>query len=210
MANGSTDTSRRILLAARILLGAGLLAVALITRGFTRLPAIYYMTGPSMEPTVLAGEYFTTGVPDASRLARGQLVLFRYEDEDGVFHVLRRLAGLPGDTVAMRDGRIVVNGAPQPWPFRIVEPRAAISPLAREPNLYTWGPVVVPPDSLILLADTRDVIGWPDSRFLGPVPRSAIVTAPRRIVWSPRQGRMLRRLDAEQRADGERRATGRE
>ena len=177
---------RRLTLAVMLILMAGL------TRGFTRLPAIYYMTGPSMEPTVLAQEYFTTGTPGA--LARGQLVLFRYQDEDGVFHVLRRLAGLPGDTVAMRDGVAVVNGRAQSWPFRIIEPRAAISPLAREPNLYSWGPVVVPPDSVFLLADTRDIIGWPDSRFLGPVPRSVIVAAPRRIVYSPMRSRLLKRL----------------
>lgn len=177
----------------RIVLVAVLVLLLVLTRGFTRFPAIYYMTGPSMEPAVLAGEYFTTAEP-ATSLTRGQLVLFRYEDEDGVFHVLRRVAGLPGDTVAMVAGIATVNRVAQRWPFRILEPRAAISPLARQPNLYTWGPVVVGPDSVFLLADVRDVIGWPDSRFLGAVPRAAILRVPRRIVWSPDPSRMRRRL----------------
>jgi len=161
------------------------------TRVFTRWPQVYYMTGPSMEPTVRAHEYFTTTSP-VGRLRPGMPVIFRYEDEDGVFRVLRRLAALPGDTIAMRNGAAVLNGREQRWPFRIVEPRAWHSPLARVPNLYTWGPIVVPRDSVWLLADTRDVGGWPDSRFIGPVPLAALEAEAGRIVWPP--GRLLRRL----------------
>lgn len=184
-------TGRRAHVFLRAVLVAAALALLVWTRGCTRWPQIYYMTGASMEPAVRSHEYFLTTSPPGP-LRRGMLVLFRYEDEDGVFHVLRRVAGLPGDTVAMRDGIAVVNGRPQPWPYRIVEPNAWRSALARDSNLYAWGPVVVPEDSLFLLADTRDVIGWPDSRFLGPVPAGAVVAEAGRIVWPP--GRFLRRV----------------
>ncbi len=127
-----------------------------------------------MEPTVRAGEYFLVWNPPGD-LVRGDLVVFRYEDEDGVFHVLLRLAALPGDTIAMREGAIRLNGVPQPWPFRINAPAARRSPLARTDDLHTWGPWVVPPDSVVLLSDTRDMLGWPDSRFLGFIPSTAIV-----------------------------------
>jgi signal peptidase I len=127
-----------------------------------------------MEPTVRAGEYFWVSSPPG-RLQRGDLVIFRYEDEDGVFHVLRRLAGLPGDTVSMQEGRLVVNGEASSWAYRILAPEARHSPLAKVADLYTWGPWVVPPDSVLLLSDTRDVLGWPDSRFLGAIPRDRII-----------------------------------
>ncbi|MBI3081763.1 MAG: signal peptidase I, partial [Gemmatimonadetes bacterium] len=153
----------------------------------TRWPGIYYMTGPSMEPTVRAGEYFLVWNPPG-HLARGDLVVFRYEDGDGVFHVLRRLAGLPGDTIAMREGAIVVNGAPQPWRFRIIVPAARRSLLAGTEDLYTWGPWTVPPESVVLLSDTRDMLGWPDSRFLGFIPRTDIVGKATRTL----RGRALR------------------
>ncbi len=107
-----------------------------VTRLGTRWPTIYYMTDPSMEPTVREGEYFVTWSPPGE-LKRGDLVIFRYEDEDGVFAVLRRVAGLPGDTVAE---------------------------LRR----------VVPTDSLALLSDRQDMLGWPDSRSLGFIPRGDI------------------------------------
>lgn len=157
---------------------AGLLAVsgAVVTRLGTRWPSVYYMTGSSMEPTMGAQTYFVAWSP-ANELSRGGLVLFQYQDEDGVFTVLRRLAALPGDTIRMQDGAVIVNGRLQPWPFRILKPDAWRSALSIEPNLYTWGPWVVPPDSLVLLADTRDMMGWPDSRFLGFIPVTAIVAS---------------------------------
>jgi len=173
---------------------AAALWLLVYTRGCTRWPQVYYMTGASMEPAVRAHEYFFTTSP-VGELRRGMLVIFRYEDEDGVFHVLRRLAGLPGDTVAMQDGIAMVNGRVQAWPFRIADPRVTRSYLARVRHLHTWGPVVVPRDSVWLLADTRDIIGWPDSRFLGPIAVSALEAEAGRIVWPAEARRLLRRTD---------------
>ena len=164
----------RVAVLAALLAAGGLLWV---TRFGTRWPSVYYMTGPSMEPTVAAGEHFVAWSPPPAAPRRGDLVLFRFLDEGEEFHVLRRVVALPGDTVAMRRGAVVLNGAPQRWPFRIVEPLAWRSPLAIEPNLYDWGPWVVPRDSVVLLSDTRDIIGWPDSRFVGFVAVRDIVAA---------------------------------
>ena len=140
------------------------------------------MTGSSMEPAVRAHEYFLTSSP-VGRLGRGMLVIFRYEDEDGVFHVLRRLSALPGDTILMRDGHAIVNGRNDGVRFRILSAEAHRSPLARGGELFTWGPVVVPRDSVFLLSDTRDMLGWPDSRFLGAIPIDRIEARATRIVW---------------------------
>jgi len=145
------------------------------------------MTGPSMEPTIGARRYFLAWDPPGT-LTRGDLVIFRFVESDSVFHVLRRVVAFGGDTVAMRGGALSVNGVRQPWGFRIVEPAAWRSPLARDSNLYDWGPWVVAPDSLMLLADTRDIFGWPDSRFIGWVPRDAIVARATRTL----RGRRLR------------------
>jgi signal peptidase I len=179
--------ARALRVALRLALLAAVLGLAWATSFGTRWPSIYYMTGPSMEPAVRAGEYFWVVSPPG-RLRRGDLVIFRYEDEDGVFHVLRRLAGLPADTVSMEEGRVAINGRASGWPYRILAPRARHSPLALVPDLYSWGPWVVPPDSVLLLSDTRDVVGWPDSRFLGFIPRDRIIG---RAVASLR-GRRLR------------------
>ncbi len=176
--------------AVRVLLLAAAALVLIGTRFFSEWPQVYYMTGGSMEPAVRAHEYFFTRAP-AGRLTRGMLVIFRYEDEDGVFHVLRRLVALPGDTIAMRDGHAIVNGRDDGVRFRVLAPATHRSPLARSGELFTWGPVTVPRDSVFLLADTRDMMGWPDSRFLGPVPVTAVEARATRIVWP----RILRKAE---------------
>jgi signal peptidase I len=170
----------------RIWLGAGLLGTAALlawsTRLGTRWPQIYYMTGPSMEPTLRAGELFLVWMP-AGEVARGDLVIFEFSDADSTFHVLRRVAGLPGDTVEMRAGAVLVNGELQPWPYRILTLEARRSELALSKDLYDWGPWVVPRDSVLLLSDTRDMLGWPDSRFIGFVPKERIVGKASRTLW---------------------------
>ena len=144
------------------------------TRFGERIPSIYIQTGVSMEPTLAQGEYFVAWSP-AGSIERGDLVIFRYLRGSREYHVLRRLVALPGDTVAMDSGVVVLNGEPQPWPFDIPSPGAWRSELAIEENIYTWGPWVVPPDSVVLLSDRRDMLGWPDSRFLGFIPIDEIL-----------------------------------
>jgi signal peptidase I len=127
-----------------------------------------------MEPGVAQGAWFLA-VPLQRPPARGELVVMRHWIDDTLFHVLRRAVGLPGDTVEMVAGGLRVNGRPAAWPARVIKPRAERpldGPVAG--TIYTWGPVVVGPDSVFLLSDTRDMLGWPDSRFLGPVPRERI------------------------------------
>jgi signal peptidase I len=152
-----------------------LVSLAVLTRGFTTFPTTYYMTGPSMEPSVRQGAWFVAR-PWKSMPARGDLVLFEHWIEDTLYHVLRRAVGLPGDTLRMAAGALRVNGQDAGWPFRVLEPRAERPLDGPLPGtIYNWGPVVVGPDSVFLVSDTRDMLGWPDSRFLGPVPRSRIV-----------------------------------
>jgi signal peptidase I len=171
-----------------IVLGAFVLSGVWLTRFGTRWPTIYTMTGPSMEPTLSANEYFIAWSPPGT-LRRGDLVIFLFSDEgEEEFHVLRRLVGLPGDTVSMQDGAVLVNGSPQTWPYRVMNPDTWRSELAIEGHLLTWDPWVVPPDSVVLLADLRDMLGWPDSRFVGFVAREDILARATRTL----RGRRLR------------------
>jgi signal peptidase I len=162
--------------------------LAVLTRGFTALPSTYYMTGDSMAPTLRAGDWFLarpiSGLPE-----RGELVVMRFQDGDTLFHVLRRAVGLPRDTVTMRDGLLWLNGRAQGWPARLVMPgaeRMLEGPIRG--TIYNWGPVVVGRDSVFLLSDTRDMIGWPDSRFLGPVPANRLEDRMMFVLWRRRRG----------------------
>ena len=57
---------------------------------------------------------------------------------------LKRVIGLPGETVEMKNQKVYING------------RALVEPYVAEPLDYTFGPVVVPADSLLVLGDNRN------------------------------------------------------
>jgi len=177
----------------RVVLLLAVLATVWWLRAHYRWPQVYVAADASMAPTVDQGDVFLAVGP-VHHLRRGMLVLFPFEDETGVTQMLRRVAGLPGDTVRLVDGRAVVNGRPEPWPFHVSAPRAGRSPSMRGGNLYTWGPTRVPPDSVLLLADAREPLGRPDSRFIGRVPVSAVEAEARWILWPLRGGRFLKSL----------------
>ncbi|MEA4925799.1 MAG: signal peptidase I [Syntrophomonadaceae bacterium] len=57
---------------------------------------------------------------------------------------LKRVIGLPGETVEMKNGKVYING------------QALVEPYVSEPLDYTFGPVVVPDNSLLVLGDNRN------------------------------------------------------
>ena len=76
---------------------------------------------------------------------RGDVVMFQPPD---VLHsptpFLKRVIGLPGETVEMKNGKVYING------------QALVEPYLAEPLKYQYGPVVVPNDSLLVLGDNRN------------------------------------------------------
>lgn len=149
----------------------------------------------SMAPAIAQGDvlFAVMRVPDP--LLRGTAVV--HVDADGMSFV-RRVVGLPGDTLEMRRHRLHVNGmaAVEPYanvtdsaeytadgqftwqrdyaPSRAVEPRA--------PTSATWGPLVVPPGHVFLLGDRRDMSL--DSRHIGFIPHEWLTGRPAWIYWS--------------------------
>lgn len=106
----------------RILKYAGILLVALVVGGAAVLKIMqstvggghYSMPSGSMMPTLRPGETFIAlpiGNPDA--LSRGDIVVFRKPTQPDVKYVFR-IMGLPGDTIELRGGMVVLNGSPLP------------------------------------------------------------------------------------------------
>lgn len=107
---------------------------------------------------------------------RGDIVVFEYPNDPRKDYI-KRIVGIPGDTVGMRDKQFFRNGKP------VGEPYARHSDSGRlEPIRDNFGPVVVPPGKYFVLGDNRD--NSQDSRFWGFVDRSAIRGKAWRIYWS--------------------------
>ncbi|HEX2191219.1 MAG TPA: signal peptidase I [Longimicrobiaceae bacterium] len=162
----------------------------------------YRVAGRSMEPALFAGDLlvFRSGRPGESARARyrpmrGDVVLFRLRP--GGVGMVKRVIGLPGDTVSVRGGRLHLNGAPlverylpnirsagieppHDWHWAFLVPGALDHRYAPTPG--SWGPIVVPSGSVFVLGDNRAHSG--DSRVFGFVELHDVVGMPERLVPS--------------------------
>lgn len=114
------------------------------------------LDGYSMEPNHPAGTIFTIEAVPLSELERGDLVLVEL---DGV-QIIKRLIGLPNETVYIYDGKIFINGE------LLVEPYEVIPPL------YTLEEIKLDGDTYFILGDNRP--DSKDSHSFGPIKGSNI------------------------------------
>lgn len=167
-------------------------AIFLVLRAF--LLQTWVITSGSMEGTLMVGDLLILNkvaygapvpgtqkrLPGYTAPSRGDVVVFRAQHD--TLDVIKRLIGLPGDTLSMKDGDLYLNGRKQTEPYvRHISPnsdgthpwmewqfRYLTSDVAREnyrPTRDNWGPIVVPAGHYFLLGDNRDESL--DSRFWG-------------------------------------------
>ncbi|HEX7291214.1 MAG TPA: signal peptidase I [Conexibacter sp.] len=93
---------------------------------------------------------------------------------------IKRVVGLPGDRIAVRDGHVVRNGKRQREPF--------IRACGGGPDC-DLGAITVPPDHYFMMGDNRGASD--DSRYWGPVPRDWIIGGAFVSYWPPKQVGLL-------------------
>ena len=101
---------------------------------------------------------------------RGDVIVFRYPI-DPSRDFIKRVIGLPGETVEMHRGRVFIDGE------RLEEP------YLDDPDLSSLPPILVPPRNYFVLGDNRD--GSSDSRHWGTVPLENIVGKALVRYWPP-------------------------
>lgn len=174
----------------------------------------YFIPSPSMERTLMVGDVlfvnkFLYGaklplvdahMPAVREPRRGDIVVFMSPVEDSI--LVKRLIGVPGDTIAMRHGALFRNSERLAEPAaQSLEPDWQLDSMSRAgmramhiaqyvgpdpdtyfPDVHEWGPLVVPTDSLWMMGDNRDHSR--DSRFWGFVPRGNVRGTPIIIYYS--------------------------
>jgi signal peptidase I len=188
----------------------------------------------SMRPSLLEGDVvfvnrlaFDLKLPLTDKIIlhlgeprRGDIVTFS-SPKDGT-RLIKRVIAVPGDTIAMRNKRLIINGQEASYTLfeSVPEPTAGTSVLqaqrmreqtAQGQRRIQWltgvlardnfGPLVIPPDHFLMLGDNRDDSA--DSRYFGLVDRHLLIGRAVRVLvsadikgnWLPRFDRVGQRLD---------------
>ncbi|HTY42968.1 MAG TPA: signal peptidase I [Thermoanaerobaculia bacterium] len=169
---------------------------ALFARTF--LFQAFVVPSASMEKNVLTGDrlvvdkfvYAPRPGPAAALLPgravrRGDVVVFRYPP-DPRRDFIKRVVGLPGETIAIRDKRVFVDGRllDEPYAFHADDTVWPDDPSIAEGHRRRdqAPPFRVPADSYYVLGDNRDDSN--DSRYWGPVPAGHLEGRALFVYWS--------------------------
>ena len=166
----------------------------------TTLVEAYKVPSGGMENTILIGDHllavkwaygwrlplFEDVVFGARPAERGDLVVFPFP-EDPSRPFIKRVIGLPRETVEIRDKVVYINGKPLDEAYvRFLEP-----PVRRDDPEYglrgesirdNWGPKVIPEGQLFVLGDNRD--NSRDSRFWGFLRQDSLLGRAEVVYWS--------------------------
>src|SRR6478736_4877695 len=176
--------------------------LALFIRTFV-VQAFKIPTG-SMENNLLIGDHllvnkFVFG-PSASSvekavlplgtIRRGDVVVFKYPEEPER-DFIKRVIGLPGETIELKQKKVYVSGTPLDEPYvHFLEPPGSGNSVSEVTSLDVrerYGPVTVPADHYFVMGDNRD--NSQDSRYWGFLPRDYVKGKALVIYWSYESGR---------------------
>lgn len=162
----------------------------------------------SMENTLLVGDHvfvdrITTAPPTSwawfehSRpICHGDIVVF-YSVETPDLHLVKRVIGIPGDRIHLRNGVVYRNGEALKESYVIHSVGDRVPYRDNFPSIPPWQAgdtvipgwpvrqgedIVVPPGRYFVMGDNRDVSH--DSRYFGTIPRENIIGRPLFIYWS--------------------------
>lgn len=151
----------------------GALVIALVIKTF--LLQAFFIPSSSMVSTLNVGDRVLVNkvsyrVHDVNR---GDIIVFERpagEADSGITDLIKRVVGLPGDTVEGQNGQVLVNGQPLAEPY-----------LDEGVVTTDFPPTEVPEGHLFMMGDNRG--DSRDSRFFGPIDESTIVGRAFFRVW---------------------------
>jgi signal peptidase I len=172
--------------------------LALFIRTFV-VQAFKIPTG-SMENNLLIGDHllvnkfvygptlagFEERILPIDRIERRDVIVFKYPEEPER-DFIKRVIGLPGETVELRNKKVFINGRPIDEPYvQFLDPPGSASSSEADFTDFDvrrqYGPVTVPANHYFVMGDNRD--NSQDSRYWGFLPREYIKGKALMVYWS--------------------------
>ena len=154
------------------------LAVAIVAVIIIRtfLFTVIRVEGPSMQSTLYTGDRLIVTIIDVKLrgLERFDVVVCHYPNKSDRY--VKRVIGLPGETIEARGGVTYIDGEPYDEPF--LDP--VMTSRYHSAN-YSFGPVEIPEGSYFVMGDHRDDSN--DSRMVGHIASNLIIGKARLIMW---------------------------
>lgn len=144
------------------------LAIVIPVRYFLIQP--FYVKGASMEPTYTDHEYLI--VDELSYYLRtperGEVIVFRYPRNPRQYYI-KRIVGLPGDTVIVKDQKVIINRDNESI---VLDETNYLDPSVPTES-FNYSEVTLAEDEFFVMGDNRTASY--DSRHFGPIKESVIV-----------------------------------
>lgn len=153
--------------------------LALLIRTF--VVQAFKIPSGSMLPTLQIGDHILVNklIYRFEKPSRGDIIVFKFPYGDGK-DFIKRVIGLPGETIELRDKQVFINGQPLEETYAIYkDPHILTNPHSPRDN---FGPVKVPEGHLFVMGDNRDQSM--DSRFWGFLDMGKIKGKAFIIYWS--------------------------
>ena len=168
-----TKRSSTRTIAERLAVVGGALVVALVIRAF--FLAAFYIPSESMVPTLEKGDRVLVNKLSYKLhdVNRGDVVVFERppnEPDNGYKDLIKRVIALPGETIEVRDCKVLINGNPLDEPY-----------VKEWTRTCTFAPKVVGENEVFVMGDNRD--DSQDSRFFGAISQKLIVGRAFVVVW---------------------------
>jgi signal peptidase I len=124
---------------------------------------LYLVPSASMSPTIRPGDRVGVQINPSAGPKRGEIWVFQMPPSAGLAPSasIKRVIGLPGETIEVTAGRVLIDGKPIPEPYLPAPPS------------YTLAPLQLGRNEFFMLGDSRD--GSHDSHVWGPLPADYLV-----------------------------------
>jgi signal peptidase I len=157
-----------------LFLGAWLLWTV-VTYAVSVRPRVYIIPTGSMAPTLRPGDRVGVETGRTGPPARGEVWVLRLPATSKQVgnEAVKRIIGLPGETVEITGGRVIIDGRTIAEPYLLV------------PMTYSMPPMTLGPDEYFVLGDSRNTSF--DSHVWGPLPAGDLVGRVKLRYWPPKR-----------------------